>query len=273
MSAPDPNYRPTSSASTRSRKLSSVKKIFNSFSKKKGEKDNEETKIPETKHWRTSARDISDEERTTAPNLGDGGWGEESWQRVRPNRQQQFDTSDDLPQAPYQSGNGISASIQRMSAQDRSTSTRALFNFGDRLSLSPSSSHATTPPLPEQLQVTPTRRIGSGNGPHTPQNTPPPTRTHTTPSHRTPSVSSGASSLRSQSQKVSTHTTPSGSSYTSQGVNVRALPKRRTTSSGGASYTKQGVRVGTDGYVAKWKDPKKEEGVWKEHPALQPRPG
>jgi hypothetical protein len=272
MSASDPN-RPSTSASTDSNKLKGITKLLKTFGKSIGKKNDEEVKVPQVKHWRASSREITLQEHAAAPNLGDGGWGDKSWQKVRAKHQQDLEPREYVPPASRLSNNSKSMSAQRISDQTRSTSTRALFNFGDRASVSPSPSLANTPQTAQQYPVTPPRRTVSGDTSYTPQNTPPSVRTNTTPSRRTPSVSSGASSLRSQAN-ITTHRTPSGSSYTSQGVNVRALPKPRTASGGGSPYTKQGLRVGSDGYVGKWKDPKKEaeSGVWKGHPALQPRP-
>ncbi|KAF2682873.1 hypothetical protein K458DRAFT_56665 [Lentithecium fluviatile CBS 122367] len=347
MATLDPNQRPMASSSRRSSSSSDklkrgFKKLFKPFTKNKAKMREERVHIPEPIQWRTSAREVGFEERVSAPDLGTSGWGENSWQRVKPQRRQHVEAppkwdvfrssiqqqqieahaQDYDVQASRQSGNGA---LNRLSVQTRSTSTRALFNFGNRASLSPAPSPTRTqappstttpthgsasetllsgtlssaPPSPHpRTQLTPSHRTPSMSGsiPRT-QLTPSartPSGSHSLPhnprisSHRTPSTISATSSYRSISQPFTTHHHPSGTSFTTSGINVNALPKCRIPSSGvsgsGSSYTNQGVRVGSDGYVGKWASPRKISGgkggeagggegeVWKGHPALRVRP-
>jgi hypothetical protein len=206
---------------------------------------------------------------------------------VRPNRQRQVEhrilawREASRGEAEEELGRivgDVGVEVQRLSGQ-------GLFSFGNTPSPTPSLTPAETR---DQTALTPPRKAISESkstpprstvSKTTPQNAPSRStpRLKSTPSRRTPSVDSAASSSRTHA--TPTHRTPSGGSSTAQGVNVRAVPTRRMASgAGGAAYTKQGVRVGSSGYVGKWKDPKKggekeEVGVWKGHPALQPRPG
>jgi len=250
---------------------------------------------PKVTQYRLSSRPVDVQELAAAPNLGDDGWGDKSWQRVKPSRERQGndrilawrEASRLEGEGGEEGGSHVGMLTQKLQAQMRSTSTRTLSSFGGSTSLSSSPAQtAQTAQVQIQALATSPRKTTSASKftpPHTTSETTLQTtpshlthRVRSTPSRRTHSVGSAASSSRTHTTPI--HKTPSGSSYNAQGVNVRAIPTRSAASGGGAAYTKQGVRVGSDGYVGKWKDPRKGEkeggtGVWKGHPALQPRPG